>query len=100
MTGVEVDPELLNRFAQFTHGVSEVLDRTSVNGPFWSAQNAVAGSELHLLCGQASYALSQAVSGMARRLEIVADTAQGASNDYRVTESEFAIGLRGMDAPG
>ncbi|MGA9869650.1 MAG: hypothetical protein WBQ44_00680 [Rhodococcus sp. (in: high G+C Gram-positive bacteria)] len=100
MTGVEVDPELLTRFALFTNSVSGILDGTSVEGPFWSAQNAVAGSELPSLCGQASDALSAAFSGMAQRLEVVADTARGASNDYRVTESEFAARLRGMDGEG
>lgn len=97
---MEVNPELLTRFAQFTNNVSGVLDRTGVVGPFSSAQNALAGSELPSLCGQASDALSAASSGMAQRLEVIADTARGASDDYRVSESEFAARLRGMDGEG
>ncbi|MGB7239740.1 MAG: hypothetical protein WBD41_27640 [Rhodococcus sp. (in: high G+C Gram-positive bacteria)] len=98
MASVYVDPEVLRRFAHFTQGASDVLASTSVAGPLWSAQSAMPGSELDVLCGRMSDVFTAGILGMAQRLDVVAQSARGASLDYSVTESEFAARLRVMGA--
>lgn len=95
---MEVDPEILRRFASAAQDASDTLGSIDVFGPFWSAQNALPGSDLQILCAEGERISSTALHGMSQRMDTVARSARGASEDYRVADDEFAVQLRSMNS--
>lgn len=93
---VEIDPAVLIRFANAAQGVSETLATLDVLGPFWTAHGALPGTEMSILAVDASRLTSAVLTGMADRMKVIAQSARGASEDYRVTEEDFAAELRAM----
>jgi hypothetical protein len=93
---MEVDPEILNRLATAAQDVSEKLRTLDAFGPFWTAQCALPGTDLQVVCADTARYTSTALLGMSQRMNVIAESAHGASKDYRVTEEELASRMRAM----
>ncbi len=96
---VEVDPEMVRRFAESLGQSEAALAKIDTLAPLEASEHALPGTEFNVFSATIAAAVSSSVLGLAGRLADVAEIARGVARDYVLTEDEFTQKLSSMDVP-
>lgn len=94
--GLNVEPDVLRRFADNIGGISDTVRGLDAHAPFIEATDAVAGTEVPRACASSGDVIQAALVMVANRLSHMSDIAKGSAENYDVAEAEFTARLNAM----
>ncbi|WP_072688856.1 hypothetical protein [Rhodococcus marinonascens] len=96
---MNVDVEMLRKFADAVAGVSESIAGIDVSTPFADSEVALPGTEFAQVCVAGVQETGAALTNLYHRLTEVSEIAQGTAGKYEVSEADFTGMLDAMDVP-